>query len=1067
MQKVGDNQSGADVSPQWRLLWILYADANSRFDTLIEECAHLQDTIRGLIRRHDIADEFLNNEELRVSDADAGFQRPILRQFRDYGNFHDAPSADQAYLCLWNFLGGLIYGLIANQNSHLDAFQKCLARLQINKGGLINSEDLYWYIATRGYFLKDTFGFYTDQIEHAHEKLVQMLENQVSIPPAPLLFRRWNSAAYGEFLSEYSRQVNWEARTLVKNIRNDVFTATEDEHCGSEKKHNNKAASMTHTWTHHPSSLTKRFTINLENIDGKSGVEQRYAIVQSAYFYLEQPILFPLLYHECVHVNFPKDDITKLEKNNFFRARLAVVESLRRAEFPGAPNVTNDQFWNHFTEEVWADTMSLALGGRAYLMPLALQVFGDNSGSEFTHYQINEDSPYPIDQWGRVNYRKYEVQYPELSEAFFWEARLLVSCRVLRAFGRHKRGVKAAESRDDEIYTAVENLIDAWWESGAQAFRDDQTSPEHANYWTYRREINEWVAETLLRSLVDHLPELHGRADICSTYHIRPSVDEPSDESNGVANLINTNFSAYAQKNLGPGGSETELVLEKAGVHRLENVAVDAKWIASSRIARQLIDMEAAEHWARNFASWVPNEGCVPYRIALEASRVKMSLFDSLADMLDAQESSISATVDRQPGIDAGWVKKRLEIFASRIPKNLKKDSEFRRKLLRRRGLTASDMVEHRCVDEVRFLGKLLNELEVLTDDIMRLSSQAGDAGTLTLGVIRPAEFIRRGNEQSNDSPYAGAFRRVRESFEAAAKGHDKMAGGRTDSKLSKDKARGAVTSLIGEYQFMSYAPDSTPVERDFHPDGAPLMLIKPRFVVHIGGLPLCDLLKVHNGSWGRVSLIRFKYKYQWCHLLRRLECGLRASDGKVARNVYSLYLSSAWEHVVLVTMHELPRDAWRLDKLGLVAGNCSGVDIQSTYIVPDDVLNSNKNNNPLNSYSTSQGAVNAGEGWIGKFAAWAEASDLVSLVYKRSGRFDYTVIWKNSGEKKEGWELKACVDGLAKMPSHLWQNITAMLSSFEERSYEHKDSISINRHDYVAVTHFAVSDRRTAADSE
>ena len=1004
-----------------QLLWILFSDANSRFNTLIEECAHLQDTIAGLTANPELVRKILSmhagTEDVR------GFSRPVVCDPKAHAEYYDASVRDRAFISLWNSLGGVIKGLDRNQKQHETAYRMVVR--ESNQLGVEPhaSETIYWYVSQRGYFINTAFSHYTAQLEHAHEKLIQMLENQAGTLPNPILLRRWNSGAYGEFLSEYSRHVNWEARTCVDLVL-------------GRKGGTNPLQSITHTWAHNPTSLTKYFDVNLggdaSTSPPRAPTPRRFAIIRSAYFYLEQPVLFPLLYHECVHINFPDNENVESNYASFFGSRLEANKSLRLAKFPIELPKTYDNFWDHFTEEVWADAMSIALGGRAYLMALALQLFGLSGTGEFNHYRVDDDTMYALDQLGGIRHRKYEVPYPTLDLPFFWEARLLIACDVLKMLSATN---KDPDARAAKMGASVIKLIESWRASGDAAYKEDGTSVEHASWWKYRASLNEWVRETVLKYLTPTVAKLEKSSQVCGTYELTSS-----NVRKAIAGAVNSYRSKYFHSCPGQAG-----VFTLESNHRLENVAIDVRWALAHDIVLQMRSQpEQLASWTGSFANWMRHDGGAAFRIALEACRVRLSLMDGLADHLTADPKNAKPS--------AGIAARLADLDAD----YLKSDADGRRTLLRRRGLTNSPKILHAREQEKALLAGIDRIADDMFASFVDRASEEVKVGTLSLGVVRPEEFCEPGTPSEVQSPYLDALGKVErymtDSVETPA-GIKALA--RADGHLAHDPDfKPVFIRLVGEYQFLSFTRGSTPVERDAHPGPfSPRMLVKPRLVLQIGGSDL-EYEERHRKLWGRVALIRFKYRWQWADLKQQLDAEVAKPDDRMLVD-YAVFLSSAWEDVILVTWHDKPDQLWSHEQFGLGIGSRDGVDTQSTFVVPESTYRLVSTQDPIGTHDE----------WYKAMEHWATNSGLVSRIYRRSGRYDYTVVWSERSDRK-GWEtvspLEACTTAFASMPAALWGQVQSMITSYEKRVFDKPKADGAKEpkpYPFKAITHFAIRD--------
>lgn len=1013
------------------LIWILFSDANARFNTLIEECAHLQDTIMGFVDEHDQINQIIVNTA--CGDPIPGFSRPVACDPKTDEHYYRSNVKDRAFLNLWNMLGGLILGLSENQKNHREHFhQACRAR-QSNPDGAVA---IYWYISLRGYYLSTVFEHYTQQVGHAHENLIQMLENQAGSLPNPILLRRWSSAAYGEFLSEYSRHVNWESHICVARLQGQGI-----DEITSKPSH----SIVTHTWTHHPTSNTTLFPQILNPTSARRSADEPlkpnrkgenaklFASIQSAYFYLEQPILFPLLYHECIHINFPSDDKLKDpgDHRTFFGARLAAVESLRIAKFDPIPPYEN--FWDLYTEEIWNDAIAIALGGRGYLMSLTLQLIGLSGRKDFRHFDLERDVVHPLSELGTRQLRTHEIPYAEMRDDFLWESRLKLGCRLLKQLQlkSNKKHDQASISINSEACDAIEEVIQAWKMAGEAVYDAQGLSEMHKKHWKYRQEVNAWVEETIWQYLKGHVENLDSCRDICSTY----SFTSPN-----TAQLIENAVNNYRHKYLADLAATSANLFRVESTQRLENLAFDVRWVLAKDLIPKLEEQSGSRsYWTENFASWMRHDGGAAFRMGLEWFRIRHSLMDALAD--------IRTNSDELARTESGFAfDSKVMQALMRIPiSGVLDDVSTITKVLRRRSITNSPPIRHRTPQEET----VLNEIDRIAESMMgRLlgscpafdgsSSHEIKVGTITLGVLRPGEFASDG--------YSSAISKTVVKLQESAQKQKNLAETLTpyNSPLRESPSiESTVVPLVGEYQLMSLVSGSTPVERDFHPNAMPRLLLKPRLVLQAAGGEFSDRSVSGQDLYARVSMIRFKYRWQWTSVMEAIDAHLAQLPAERKIEHYSLYLSSAWEDAILITWHRSEEDLWDgLSELGLNA-NTTGISMQSSFIVPSP------------GESSSPDTPSQINGWLEDLQSWAKDSGLVARIYERSGRYDYTIVWKNKNAP-HGSQLQACLEGLSEFPQHLWKRVSGLTSSFEKRLFSNSTHA---KPPCKAVTHIAVND--------
>jgi hypothetical protein len=1133
---------------QLQLLWVLFSDANSRFNTLIEECAHLQDTVIGLTSDPELLDRIISACPAR--NTVRGFSRIVCCEPKKSDEYYHVPVRDRAFLSLWTLLGGLIVALDANQRTHEQVYRRTVMALLAGEHAgddhempetpwrdqpeLPDADHLFWYVQTRGYFLTEVFRHYTIQVEHAHEMVIQMLENQPGKLPTPILLRRWNSAMYGEFLAEYSRHVNWEAHRLK------AMSEGADEPGADGGDLLTKDLSLTHTWTHQPTSMAQLFKVMLKS--ESAGPEQphlrsaphRFATIRSAYFYLEQPILLPLLYHECAHIAFsyrrppgPTRSPRQGEggsgtpaRDEFMRAREDAVQSLRMVKFPdGRATPRYENFWDHFTEEIWADALAIALGGRAYLVALALQLFGLSGENNFEHFDLEDDTVHELGSLGSATRRMYPEPHPSEEVSFFWEARLMIASSLLeltlpgagKAPDRPWLDRLAREGDPDAVWVvAIRTLLGGYQRSGAKAHDRHGLSARHEELWRFRRQLNIWVHTTTMRYLREPFRELLPRTPVSSTY-----VQASPQERECLTRLVH----AYRLRHMPeqrplPGSDPRHFLLDPDA--RLENLPADIRWLVSADVVGALVqeDLDALrvariEHpeaalpsgrsqriasWSTGYANWMRHDGGAAFRIALEASRLRLSLLDALADAIGAYPPRHTWPVgtDGQPRAPD-----LLAPFHELDPTMCAAMAEDRRTVgrLRRRQITDKPPPQRTppsllerltgwsmqdAPDEIPLVELALQQALKNIDAqvgramtrIQRTFVEYGDGegealvGTISLGVMRPDEIARAPLTPEMDSPYLASLASVEAQWRTAHQGHMAEATQPISHAYLRKRPMisGAFAPLLGDYQFVTYAKGTTPVERDFHASTAESSfherftrrLMKPRMVLQLAGRELSTAIAENRPRhWGRLFLIRFKYRWQWIDLVERLEAGYEHG-----LKAYSLLSSSAWEDVLLFIWSETQDMVWRAGReyLGLAPGVETGMDIQSSFLPPDNCCGPGCPSTRV----TSDGP------WEARFHDWARNSKLVERIYSRSGRYDYTVIWKtgHAGHGAEGPReapdvLGTCMRGLASIPSDLWRHVSSVISSYESLRWPtHGDPAVEGVVPFDAVTHFAVKNR-------
>lgn len=979
-------------------LWFLYSDANTRINILIEESAHLQNTVFGLLpSRHPLAKYFSKpadagsglSADVLQRLTSAGFERPVVLDFVSFDEYPGSRPRERALLSLWNTLGAAIVGLVENQAVLSRRYSAAVACLRPEAAARQESKaSLFWFLATRGYYISTSFTTYTEILEHAHEKIIQMQENRAGSLPAPILLRRWNSGLQGDFLARYARHVNWESSILVARLRN------------KDKSGKAQRVSITHTWAHHSTSMAHAFSLSeavlRESQDtGLEGRRLRFGMIRSAYFYLEQPVLFPLLYHETAHLHFPSDAEAEADHSDFFLNRRDAYETLSR---PGISSDTDyDNFWDHYTEEIWADALSIALSGRAYLSALTLQLLAATGPNYFSHADLHSDQIFPLDTLADDNKKIFEAAFPDTTESYFWEARLRVAIRLCEAL--------YTDDASQAFCKSVGELLNQWDAAGHDVFTERHTSLEHEKLWAYRAELNKWVFDTIWRYLALSLPELHRNRHV-STMNMVSGI---------CRNAVDSRVSAYLKDEF-----QTTVTPRPIGTERLENIALDTRLRVSGEIAKQQIQKWSEEDSQRltdTFANWKRHDGSTAFRLALEWYLARISMVES--DVAALSPGDDNHTPKPKP---SAFEQERRRLINADSPekeeiiKALKSKSIFNLGPANAPATTNTQLLAYDRALQAQADELICAICAISRDDAMEgrfRDTSPVKVGTLSLGALRAAEIVntdRKGNSPS--SPYLRAVSHVGDYADRANKKVKEQHG---------IERKASFHHLIGDYHFATYTEGSTPTERDYYPQVLPSILTKPRVVLQVLG----DGIEPHNTNQiGRITLIRFPYRAEWYSLLLALQ--KEEAAGRLCNP--SMFLSSAWEDVVLVTWHDNDDELWTIhDKLHISVLH-RHVDTQSNVIIPKSFQ-----------YSVDPGnapsAASENSTLIQKITTEMQANKVAYLdVRHRLGRSDLSITWGACPETKTTQSVALnCAAGLASLSNDIWQSVGGFSTAFEK----------------------------------
>lgn len=825
--------------------WLLYADLNSRFNTLLDECEHLRTTIFGLLPW-----------EFPYAACDAEHLSPELMT-----NYRSSNAREKTFFSLFRLLRTLSHAIQKNKKACLEAFSTYAEKSVATEAAIQESasEAFFWFVAQRAYFIDQGFRIYTRELEHAHEKLIQILENSPGATPQPVLLRRWNSATYEDFLSGYFSHVKWEVRTLVAELL-------------KNPKRNELAWNLTHSWTHVETSA-----VTVYQTEGTRKSEAvRHGSVRSAFFYLEQPALFPLLYHESGHFYFPSEsECRAAPRGSFFSELVAATDTLKRG-FP-YPQFSKD-WLDAFITEVWIDALAIRLSGVPYVSALFSQIFALSSPSQFLHNSTRQ-SPMVLAEFGQQSLRNLPVHTPDAeSDNYLWEARLRLAIDICSQIGLER----ASQSERDWLESAGK-LVDAWVEGGTRVFREEKTSSDHCDYWAFRNETNEWVHETLWSYLKPCLSQLR---DFNQGWQYHFASEDPQNPvKTSPVKTIQKAVGNYLSTTFGEEGGDPSIVDALAGLVRVDACPVAVRWvIADSCFKHLLVADQCVSKRCSTYSDYVRHDGHAAFRLAMEWQLARDSFFQSLTSQ-EALPEPIKTVILRKSYDNYLLPFTAVEKACSECLENLLLEAEAQ-------------------------LNKMLAHF-----DNMLADGREVPIATLSLGLLRPADMALHEGESS---PYLSRLNNAKVYFEkkcAKLCGLAGSVGGRYHSEF---------LGLIGDYSFAHLLRGITPVERDVQEEGTPKILTKPRAVIVASELQASE-----DQVIGKLTLCRQDFRFHWIELAEQL---------KTENIAHQLCLSSGWEDVILITWHRSMEDMQASRRaLGLIHRGLQRHDAQSVLAFKTD----------------------------------------------------------------------------------------------------------------------------------
>lgn len=957
--------------PLLQILWHLFSDTATRFNLLVDECAHVQQTIQGHLSHVD-------PQVFGLQDADPGAAPAADRPwFPDADSirgdeYHARTPQERALRNLYLTMGALAQALETNEQTFRREFHRVVEHADRPPQ---TTDAIYWFISLRGHFLNTVFPYYLKHLQHAQEKLIQLLENMPGTLPGPTLMRRWSSGGYGEFLSAYSRQVNSQVQSLLWQYCKPSERRSFDDWRSHQF--------LVHSWSHNPTSITTRNQVSVHNGEGADKVT--LTTIWSSYFYLEQPILFPLLYHECAH-HFddevaaalePCGDRKILRQRDLWFNRVKETAELLKQVAPFEEG--NLSFWNNFAGELWSDVISISQCGDGFLAALALQIIGLQSEDKtYSDFDTDKDQRIPLEAIGRRDRRILATPYPTLDLGYFWTA------RAQFALDTYARLFPAGASAGcgNPWYHALKDLLAGWHASGAAAMSEWVASKEHETYWAYRTRLNEWVRSVAWDCMEEFIDSLQPYTTALQA-HNEFGLDAQ------LLELIDRDANAYCRSVTGrdPDPPVATALRPKC---RLEDLCPHIRWASSGPIVDELLarrsgstdaDSAPADRWTRIYVEHMVCDGSIGFRLAIE-------WFAITRDVIAA---AVAVKDDADPGKGLPqWEQDHLHALREAIRADYHARWWADGTDAAQRELHDLPKAIHRVtVDRWPRLAGCLAAFKQRTTDRLRVFADSGEdnVGSFALGVIRPAHFHRRGG-------YAKGLRTAERHFENV---RTRRQGLLREGGFVARASRPAFMPLFGEYNFALFQPGLASINKGFHLNDHPASVVKARAALKVAA----RRPELQPPAFVRVAQIAFRYHWQWVLLAEQL------GDGA------DIYLSSAWEDVIVVTYHASYDDHVRaLREQGLRQRRW--LDIHSSIGLPAvpgaPVLQQ--------SMPAPVPAMEFAERWSG-FG--------LGEVLERTGRYDITVEWHPQTPQ----QLWLALDSI---PAAEWECIESIVTSLERR---------------------------------
>lgn len=1007
-----------------RLGWMLYDDINRRLGILIEECLHLQQVVHYF---GEFEIEGTTDEDKSSNVAQSEMQH--FKQMKDSGHsglqeadYLRLPPAANAMTALYEHLGGLAKGLKAHQKAVRERYE-ALLRLVNKKNQNAQDEAWFWFVSLRGHLLHTVLEFYMRYLEHAHEKLIQILETKPGALPQPILLRRWNSALHGRFLSVYSRHIAWETNLLFNNLKD---KPKDDKKLRTERHR----SSFIHSWAHTPTSMVSSFKVKDHNRRNASKEEiYQLGSIRSAFFYLEMPQLYPLLYHECAHLEFESDADIKNDPGKFFTNRKEALQSLRESS-QQLPAI-NDDFWDNYIDEIWVDMVAINLGGLPYLTALTLQLFGQSAGHFF-----DSDPNTPVQDW--TNHSIYDLEQPTQAD-YFWQARLKLAIHWLKA-------VRPEESVADhckiEMNTqwleAIDEGIQAYHRGGQHIFAAKRVSAQHETAWIYRGKLNQWVLDTLKPYQVGYKGGLACQLSKNKTYSHKYWIS-----TNLIEQVIKPIVQQFEKRFF--DGNECSydkrvdgkpiLPTTESSARRIEYLPFNIKWYLSKRIMKELFDKgpnpQAINTFTFAYANYIRNDGGAAFRIALEWVMARIELNLAIADYLE-EPTKVALQIKKLSQFDNGQLILKLDQLPDKEAKELVRHLRYQKSY--NEGTPAPKDI----ADSIGEIDAFIEQfMKVYVDDQLRnVHKEGARIGTMMLGVLD-----KKASTSASDESYIDFAQCANRYYVDTLNGINNPSDYDGDIPMPFDYKRqkpfaydindifdhkpgkSGMYFITGDYDFMLHQEGITPSECVFHPVNNCALLTKSRTVLDLYSSEIDSNSSdpKERQPWGRISLIKFRYRWEMYILAEQLK-----QQPFRAR----LRLSSAWEDGILITWHKDEQDFLNeaiFKNIPTGAVQNGSMDAQTSIILFKINLEGKSfyghNNDRINLAAKQKLSANT----LGEIIDAMIAQKVFKQAQATTGRFDYIVEWCATTPQE-------LATAMLTLPPAFWQHIDRINTNFRFR---------------------------------
>jgi hypothetical protein len=914
-----------------RLLWLLFNDCSIRLSIMIDDARSIQTLcLRELSDRKLISKLTCNDSEKERNWALKDSEKVVRTREKAVVDIYQLLESVVGSLESHREQLGTMYLTCTNDHSYYYDSSDSEPRARFKSATVDRQTNLVEFVIRRGFVIDQCAEMALRALQLAREKLQQLIENKPGALPAPLAQRRWANALYVNFLENFNARAIKQVVLLDAHIGGypagknvgltiEQFIACDQKASAGTRQFHGIGYSST-SWTAKTDYSTKAAKV-------------QQIVTSSSYFYPEQPILLPLLYHEYAHHFQHVSDDARYHPLGFDSAFTKHKSKLAGAYI--ASDCFSDradeaqQYCDTFVTELKADVFALAISGIEYLHALFLQIFGIESVGLQIIVESN-DRTLQFNEVAISDVQKFDIDNQSsiatISRLFFALEFLL----VLRGAQRAK-DVPPFDSDEIAFCEALRELCTDYL-NGMGLFGSKHGQVFAKKLFLLNHYLNGPVREMARQIASGFGGALYHGARYHDGQYVAAATTKNALEGT-VEKYCNEVFSVL-QKSTRSISSESFRLdsSERKGLVNIMSSPHKVRWYVSARIeeasraAVERGDKEVLSKIVNEFAQYFRNDGSVVFRYLLEFVSARRAISMKFAAELQNKTSTFSSDIEiyeffvaakHELSLKHGLYERLCRLvftdegtvppFEALAPKKLVEllvawtSSPICEEITR----ATNGQSENNAVWEIDHAGTK-DKLALLDEQLSKplLSSSTCTlgcpVGMLDLGSINP--FYARNNWYGPRD----VFKELHEKqfFKSIEVLNAKL------GSVSTGKFKpffGNTWRSIGDYNYVSLILGTTPVERDLYIGQALPQLQKPRFVVAIGNSNVSELVMTEaseqTGATGGdknrtqtvrvLTLVKTPYRSDWLTLENFFK--------KRGIDKLFVFLSTGWETAIVI----------------------------------------------------------------------------------------------------------------------------------------------------------------------